>query len=667
LQTRGDHGYVIPPRFWAWAFTRRTARVVLWVVALAVGAHHLWHALTWLADAPDTPTPFRRPITGGQAYTQIDFGGQWVMGRMFVLGHGRELYHRQRQWEVVRAVYPEADETPVQREESILPRHRRKLARNDEDARHDAENMMYWFMGADPPAWKTVGGSVAAPLAAGWPGNPFAEAALQSAAIDVVKPAVAEVEKPAIGGPLYPPVHALFYAPLGLLPPQAACVVFQVIAVGLAYLAGLGVSVLTRGRAWWSVASAGILLYPGCRVGLDLGQNPTLSLAIAVWGWVLAARGREWQGGMVWGLFAFKPVWGMAFFLVPLLMGRWRVCVAMVGTGAALGVLTLPFVGFQTWFDWLQVGAMATEVYNSSFNWIHLGRDLQGFPRRFLIDFTKPEAERDTPLARALAWGLWAVILVPTVAVYLLRADRRKRVGLGAAFLFLGAWLTCYRFMYYDVLLSVVGVACLLAEPWRLFRTRVFEVPASSQVLDPLRSTNTPAAADDPLGPKLIGYMNSFPLTVLVGLFVLDNVLTGLNVEATVGVVGWGHVATNSDGSTLWASPRVSANTTIQYPWDTVLVMGLWAWCGFRLLRGDDRLAPVEGGEQHRSENGACDRAGQDADLPGGEVVALQGEPGDEQRHGEPDPTQRPGPEHHRPVYPVRQTGGPEPDRGPTE
>src|SRR5205823_6328402 len=96
-------------------------------------------------------------------------------------------------------------------------------------------------------------------------------------------------------------------------------------------------------------------------------------------------------GGVVWGLFAFKPVWGLAFFLVPLLSGRWRMCLAMVGTGAALGLLTLPVVGVQTWFDWLQVGREAAGVYNVNENWIHLSRDLQGIPRRLLLDFNLPE------------------------------------------------------------------------------------------------------------------------------------------------------------------------------------------------------------------------------------------------------------------------------------
>lgn len=550
-------GFAIAPRWWAWAGTPRAWAVVAWAVAFAAAAHHVAGGRAWMSNRPDTPEHQRRPHPGGHGYTQIDFGGQWVMGRMIVSGHGRELYHRQRQWEVVRAGFPTDRETPVQRNEAILPKYLREQGRDDDELAHDADAMMWWFMGRDAPEWKDVGGAAAAPLAAEM--NPLATLAQIQASSHVVTPKTAEaVSKPAIGGPLYPPIHGFIYAPLGLLDPQSAYYLFQFLAVGFAVIAGRGLSILTRGFVWWPVATAAVLLYPGCRVGIDLGQNPTLSLAIAVWGWVLVVRKREWAAGMVWGLFAFKPVWGLAFFLVPLLMGRWRVCVAMVGTGAGLAALTLPLVGLQTWFDWLTVGNEAAELYNRSRNWIHLSRDLQGIPRRFLHDFSKPEAERETPLARAVAWALWGVVFAGTVFVYRLRADRSKRVGLGVAFLFLGAWLTCYRFMYYDVLLSLIGVACLLAEPARFLTPRTFRFEGDSLSR---------------------GFVNSFPLTVILGLFLLDNWLAGLGVEATVGVLGWAKPT---------STPRIAADTSISYPWDTALVMLLWGWCGWRLIRGDE-------------------------------------------------------------------------------
>jgi hypothetical protein len=109
------------------------------------------------------------------------------------------------------------------------------------------------------------------------------------------------------------------------------------------------------------------------------------------------------------------------------------------------------------------------------------------------------------------------------VLVYRFRADCGKTLGLGAAFLFLGAWLTCYRFMYYDVLLSMVGVACLFAEPWRLFRTRVFSLDFAHQSAETGTSMNPVASPAKPFGPRVVGYVNSFPLTLLGRALVFQN------------------------------------------------------------------------------------------------------------------------------------------------
>jgi hypothetical protein len=275
----------------------------------------------------------------------------------------------------------------------------------------------------------------------------------------------------------------------------------------------------------------------------------------------------------------------MAFFLVPLLMGRWRFCLSMVGTGAILGLLTLPFVGIQTWFDWLQVGREAAALYNVNENWIHLSRDLQGLPRRFLHDFSVPESQRDTVTAKVIAWGLWLFVFAGTAIVYRLRADR-KPTGLGAGFLLLGAFLTCYRFMYYDTLLALVGIAALFAEPGRFFRTRTFDL--SSEARHPLepREASRPAS---PNRPRQTGFVNSFPLTVLLLLFLIDNLFHQWAIEGTVLFGGLARDTTTPEGGTSIFVPRLTAAFNLDYPWDTGLVILLWLWCGLRLILGDRR------------------------------------------------------------------------------
>ena len=584
------NGYVIPARYWVWLGAPRAWAVLLWVAALGLAAYLLFHAWTWFETRNDQPVE-RRRADGNRGHAYIDFGGQWVMGRMVVKGYTHELYHRQRQWEVVREGFPVADEAPVARTFGHLPPSERPPAKPDEDFRHDADRMMSWFMGSDPPAWRTIGGAAAASIAGGATGHPFTPAVFMVVAREVITPNVREeVEAAAVGGPLYPPVHAFLYAPLALLRPLPAYHVFQVIAVAMIFVAGLGVKVITRGRIWWSVATLALLLYSGTRAGLDLGQNPAITLAIAIWGWALASRGYNSAGGMVWGLFAFKPVWALAFSIVPLLTRRWRFCAAMIGTGVSLCALTLPFVGFQTWLDWLSVGKEAASVYNVNQNWIHLSRDLQSIPRRMLHDFTVAEAHRDTMLARTLAWSLWSAVFVLTVGVYLRFADHRRATGIGMAFLFFGAWLTCYRFMYYDALVSALGCAVLFAKPERFLRTRLLTLsPSTAPPIDRTRPLEPKLHPPAPLAARWLGYTCSLPVTILFLLLIVENSINGMTLQATLGFGYYAHVTTAADGATGRATPRIVGDTSSNYPWETILILILWTWCGIRLLVGEER------------------------------------------------------------------------------
>lgn len=586
-------GYLIPSRYWAWLGHPLAVRAWLWLAACGIAGLYLHKAWHWFDDPTDAP-PERCRADGNNGHCQIDFGGQWVMGRMIVSGYGRQLYHRQRQWEVVRAGFPAEEEPLATRAEAVWPRGQRRLASADESLRHDAEALMSWFMGRDPPEWATAGGAVAAGLAMGPFVPPGHAAAVLMAGCHTVTPElVATLERPAIGGPLYPPLHGLLYAPLGLIDrPQTAYRVMQVVAAGMVFVAGLGVSVLSRGRIPWSAATLVLFLFPGTRAGLDLGQNPTLSLAIAVWGWALLTRGYPVAGGAVWGLFAFKPVWGLAFFLVPVLARRWRFAAGMVVSGSTLVAATLPVVGLATWFDWLAVGREAAATYTVNQNWILLSRDLHSLPRRILHDFSRPEAERDTPLARGLAWGLWGTVLAVTAVVYLGWGVPRRPTGVGTAFLFFGAWLTCYRFMYYDALLLAAGCAVLFADLAPFRRASVFTLGPPRPVGP--RPWSWPRASPPVIGsgPRTVGYVASFPVTILAWLLVHETFISGWALSATVAFGRWNSVTTAADGSTGWKPATLEGDTGLYYPWETGLALLMWAWCGVRLACGAERRRP---------------------------------------------------------------------------
>ncbi|MFM8271312.1 MAG: hypothetical protein ACKODX_03165, partial [Gemmata sp.] len=143
---------------------------------------------------------------------------------------------------------------------------------------------------------------------------------------------------------------------------------------------------------------------------------------------------------------------------------------------------------------------------------------------------------------------------------------------------------------------AAVAVAVLLADPRRLMRLDAFTLapgPADPRVPE-TRELSAPAPrAPGAFGVRMTGYVNSFPLTLLVALLVTENWLAGINLEATVGFGYFATPATEPGGTPT--SPIVKGATNVRYPLDTFLLLALWAWCGWRVLRGDAREdAPAE-------------------------------------------------------------------------
>jgi arabinofuranan 3-O-arabinosyltransferase len=358
------------------------------IMTAGVYLYFSWHHF-------DDPT--RRD--GNRGHTYMDFGGQYLLGRMLVRGEGHHLFSRSVQRHVLEESYSRENESPVQETS-------------------DADRLLDWFVWTDESA------------------------------------------DDAVSGPLYPPIQAFWFWPLALLTPQAAYRVVQVMVVLGAFGVGLGLTTLSNGRVWWPIATTGVILFPGFAGSLGLGQNSVFSLLILVWGWALMSQGRPGWGGIVWGLLIFKPVWLAAFFLVPLWSGRWRVGAAMLVSSALQAALTLPVVGIHGWTDWLKVGREAARVSLYDPVWIFRGRDLVALPRRWL-DLDAPAADlQNKMIANLVGWGLWVVVIEITTRIAVYRKCD-SFLGYGPAFLFLGAWLSCVHFMYYDVLLAALPVLLL--------------------------------------------------------------------------------------------------------------------------------------------------------------------------------------------------------------
>jgi hypothetical protein len=561
------------PRLWRFLLHPATRYVIAWCIAFGIAGISFYVAWTYYDET--TEGYYRN-----RGHTTIDFGGQYLMGRMLVRGYARHLYDRHYQRMLLREVYPTEDEDPAQE-------------------RSDVDNLMEWLMDAHEaemaPADQAA--DAAATLAAP---DPLAGAAL----------VVAErLRSKHVGGPLYPPINAFVYSPLALMTPHWGYRTSQILGIVLAFVAGLAAQRLSEGRIWWPMAAAFIMIFPGYSGSLALGQNAALTLAILMWGWAFIACGRPGWGGFIWGLLAFKPVWAAAFFLVPLLTRRWRVCVTMLATGLALALLTLPAVGLESWRDWLRIGREATEIYKADQNWIELGRDLLTIPRRwFNFDLEKqttaaepaPTVPRnwfdfhavswqdrhDNPAMALAGWLIWLAAFELTVRVAMLCRDQARAVtGPAAAFLLLGAWMSCFHFMYYDVLLGALPVFLLFTRPRRYLEPILVAIV-------PLRDTH----ADDVLRPYYRPrlFLEDSPLVFLPArprqVWVVNRMVPSL---VTVLL------------ATSLVFPEIGLGLRDHIPYDTVCLMALWLWCGWLWLL--NKKDGVRGEESEVGEEEATD------------------------------------------------------------
>jgi hypothetical protein len=527
------------PALWRFLLKWQTRYVLAWLVTLAAAAGALYFAWTGF----DNPASGERR-DGNSGHVMIDFGGQYLMGRMLVRGYGKQLYYRSYLRQVLTETYPREDESPNQE-------------------RSDAENMMYWIMGGDDPQAGETLASFLMPLAAAngletattlaWGNQEWTEERIET------------ILTPRVGGPLYPPIHSFLYYPLALLPAQTAYRVSQVIGLLLSLLAGLAIYRLSQGRIWWPVATLGILAFPGFAGSMVLAQNATLTVGILLWGWVLIASGRPTWGGIVWGLLAFKPVWALAFFLPPLILGRWRVCLGMIATGLCLIGLTLPAVGFGSWISWLRIGSEAAEAYKADENWIPLSRDLLSIPRRGFNFQETAYYERQTDRAMEIrGWALLIAVAELTVRlVTLRRRSFQAATGPAAAFLLLAAWMSCFHFMYYDVLLAALPVCLLLTEPARYLIPRLI-------ILFPLGRSQT--ASEDYYKPRPVQTWPP-PLPHIAPQRQHVWVLNSMTLTLITALL-----------STAYVLPLFGVGLRAA-PFDTYCLMALWLWCGWLVIR----------------------------------------------------------------------------------
>jgi hypothetical protein len=149
-----------------------------------------------------------------------------------------------------------------------------------------------------------------------------------------------------------PPTLAMTWLPLASLSVQDA------------RKAWIGFSVLCLGAALWIVAmelpwprelgaiailTALFTLPTPTREQFQLGQMYALVLLLHVIGWRAYARRQDVAAGAALGLAIGLKLSGWPIGLLMIARGRWRAVAAATATGAALALLSLPWVGLDAW------------------------------------------------------------------------------------------------------------------------------------------------------------------------------------------------------------------------------------------------------------------------------------------------------------------------------
>jgi alpha-1,2-mannosyltransferase len=241
----------------------------------------------------------------------------------------------------------------------------------------------------------------------------------------------------------YPPVFLLVAAAVALLPYVPALVVWQ----GASALAALMVfrRILPSPRALLIAAA-----FPAVLVCLGHGQTGFLTAALMAGAIVLLPR-HQIAAGILFGLLAYKPQFGLLVPAVLLAGGYWRSIAAASATVAATVALTFVLWGWPVWqafFESLpltrsivfEAGNTGFEKFQSIFAWVRLW----GGPV-------------------VLAYAAQAMVTAVTViaCVWIWRSDAGLRLK-GAALL-TGAMLSSPYVLDYDFILLGMALALMAA------------------------------------------------------------------------------------------------------------------------------------------------------------------------------------------------------------
>jgi hypothetical protein len=302
-------------------------------------------------------------------------------------------------------------------------------------------------------------------------------------------------------GWLYPPIFLLVATPLALLPYPLALVLWQGASFAL-YLAVIAAILKPMrcengavARRWLPVAAA----FPAVFINLGHGQNGFLTAGLLAAA-LLALPRRPVLSGILFGLLAYKPQFGLLIPVALLVSGQWRAMIAAGLTVIALAAAATLAFGADLWWAFaastetsrkllLEQGDAGFEKLQSAFAAIRLWGG--GIPLAYFIQ------------------GAVSVAAISGVA-WVWRTSRDR--ALKAALLMIATLLASPHALDYDLTILGPAIAFLIASSWSHgFRDFDISVLAAAWIA-PLVARGIAGATGMPLG--LVAIVALYALTM---------------------------------------------------------------------------------------------------------------------------------------------------------
>lgn len=264
----------------------------------------------------------------------------------------------------------------------------------------------------------------------------------------------------------YPPLFLLWCAPLGLLGYFSALATWLG-ATGAAFMAALR---FWESRLPWMALAA----FPPLLITLTHGQTSFLLAALLGGGFAALAQGRASLAGVLFGLAAFKPQFGVLVPVVLLAGRQWRTIGVATLTVVGSAILATAAFGAGIWSEWQAVAAPAQDAMAGGA--IGFGKMQSLFAALRLLGIS-------TGLAY-VAQGLLAVAVALALGYAAWKRGPGKEVGATAL---VGALLATPFVLDYDFVLLAFPLALIAHSKPRAWERTVaalaFVVPAFSRPL----------------------------------------------------------------------------------------------------------------------------------------------------------------------------------------